>query len=77
MKDNKVSMDQESVKVIIFIILSYIVPLVGIGFSLYILTHSNMKNYSGWIKPLALLSLVIQILTILSAIIGVITFVTI
>ncbi|SEL13494.1 hypothetical protein SAMN04488700_0415 [Carnobacterium iners] len=77
MGKNKGSADQESVKVIIFVILSYIVPLIGIGFSIYILTNSNMKNYSSWIKPLALISLVTQILIILSAVLGIITFLTI
>lgn len=62
--------EQDSLKIVVFILLSYMVPVAGLGFSLYILSNSEMKNYSSWVKPVAMLSLGIQLVTVVSAIIG-------
>jgi len=54
--------EYDSLKMVIFILLSYLVPVVGIGFSLYILNDSDMKNYGSWVKPVATIALSIQTL---------------
>ena len=77
MNKNERVPENESVKIIIFILLSYVVPIVGIGFSIYILNNSKMKEYSSWVKTLAMLSLGIQLLLILFAVVGWLMWVTI
>lgn len=68
--------DKESVKIVIFILLSFVIPIVGIGFSLSILKNFKTKNYNSWVKTLAILSLSIQLLLILSATIGWLMWIT-
>lgn len=67
---NEKKNEQESVKILTFILLSYISPIIGVGFSLYILNDSDMRNYSSWVKTLAILALVIQGLFVLFGILG-------
>lgn len=62
--------EQDALKIVVFVLLSYVVPVAGLGFSLYILSDSEMRNYSSWVKPVALLSLVVQLVIIVSAILG-------
>jgi len=57
-------------KVMTLILLSYIVPVFGIVFSVYILMSSDIINYTGWVKALATISLVLQLLIILGMVIG-------
>lgn len=62
--------EYDSLKMVIFILLSYLVPVVGIGFSLYILNDSDMKNYGSWVKPVAIIALSIQTLFVLFGFLG-------
>lgn len=57
-------------KVMTLILLSYIVPVFGIVFSVYILMSSDIIKYAGWVKALATISLVLQLLIILGMVIG-------
>ena len=68
-------MEEDSVKLIIFILLSYIVPVIGIGFSIYLLMNATKNHYGTWVKRLAVLSLCIQLLPVLGVLIGMITWI--
>ena len=70
------TIEEDSVKLIIFILLSYIVPVIGIGFSIYLLMNATKNNYGIWVKRLAVLSLCIQLLPVLGTLIGMITWIT-
>lgn len=70
------SYKNDSVKLITFILLSYIVPIIGIGFSLYILHDSDLENYGSWVKILAMIALCIQLLFILLGFLGWFVWVT-
>lgn len=61
-------------KVITLIMLSYIVPVFGIVFSIYILTSSDIIRYATWVKALATISLILQLLVILGMVIGWLTW---
>lgn len=62
--------EYDSLKIFTFILLSYLVPVVGIGFSLYILNDSDMKNYGSWVKPVTIIALSIQMLFVLFGFLG-------
>lgn len=61
---------KEAAKILIILLLSYLVPVVGAGFSLYILSNKKMKNYARWVPVLSVISLIIQLLIILLMLIG-------
>lgn len=69
------TIEEDSVKLIIFILLSYIVPVIGIGFSIYLLLNAAKNHYGMWVKILAVLSLCIQLLPVLGVLIGIITWI--
>ncbi|WP_407372078.1 hypothetical protein [Carnobacterium sp.] len=68
-------MEEDAVKLIIFILLSYIVPVIGIGFSIYLLINATKNHYGVWVKRLAVLSLCIQLLPVLGVLVGMITWI--
>lgn len=68
------TIEEDSVKLIIFILLSYI-PVIGIGFSIYLLMNATKNHYGMWVKRLAVLSLCIQLLPVLGVLIGMITWI--
>lgn len=57
-------------KIMTLILLSYIVPVFGIVFSIYILMSSDIVKYASWIKALSTISFVLQLLIILGMAIG-------
>lgn len=59
------------IKIGLLILLSYIIPILGIGFSIFILTRSELRNYGKWVKMLAVISLLLQIVMILGIALGV------
>lgn len=69
------TIEEDSVKLIVFILLSYIVPVIGIGFSIYLLINATKNHYSMWVKRLAVLSLCIQLLPVLGVLLGWITWI--
>jgi hypothetical protein len=40
---------KEGMKVLVLLLLSYVVPIIGIGFSIYILSNTKLRNYGQWV----------------------------
>lgn len=59
MKDNKDT--KLFIITIILLVLSYIIPLVGVLFSIFILVHSQMRKYNKWVTILSINAIVYQI----------------
>lgn len=74
MKNGEKIEAQDLLKASISLLLSYLVPIIGIGFSIYILSISKREHYNSWIKIMAMLSFVIQLLIIFFLIIGWLTW---
>ncbi|MDZ7834564.1 MAG: hypothetical protein U5K84_03705 [Alkalibacterium sp.] len=58
------------VKIAVHILLSYIMPVIGAGFSIALLMDPEMRNYGKWVKTLAIISLVMQALLISGMLLG-------
>lgn len=76
--NNKEQVDiiKEGIEVLTLLLLSYIVPIIGIGFSVYILGKTRLKNYGRWVYVLSLISLIIQLLVIAFALLGYFMFIS-
>lgn len=61
-------------KIFIMLLLSYMVPIIGIGFSIYLLSTSKREHYDRWVKTIAIISLGIQLLLVFFLIIGLLTW---
>lgn len=66
----------DSRKLPMFIMLAYLVPVLGIGFALYILNYTNTYETERWVPMAALAALFIQIIPILFAVLGILTWYT-
>lgn len=66
----------DSLKLPMFIMLAYLVPVVGIGFALYILNYTQTYETDRWVPMAALVALFIQIIPILFAVLGILTWYT-
>lgn len=76
MKNNEERETNESLKLAILILLSYIVPVVGMAFSIYVLIHSKTHPVEKWIRKLAVISLIIQLLIVALGVAGLATWYT-
>ncbi|MEY8292479.1 hypothetical protein AAK882_07520 [Carnobacteriaceae bacterium 52-44] len=62
-------------KVLVLLLLSYVVPIIGIGFSIYILSNTKLRNYGQWVFVLSMISLIIHLIVIVLALLGYFMFI--
>ncbi|PRY83112.1 hypothetical protein [Alkalibacterium olivapovliticus] len=70
MKSSENRFTSEDLKFSVLVLLSYIVPVVGIGFSSYVLIYSKTHPVDRWIRKLAVIALIMQLLMISLAAVG-------
>lgn len=61
-------------KIIIFLILSFIIPVIGIIFSILLIKDLKGTKELGWAKALAIVTLILQLLSIVFMVIALLTF---
>lgn len=66
---------KEGMKVLVLLLLSYVVPIIGIGFSIYILSNTKFRNYGQWVFVLSMISLIIHLIVIVLALLGYFMFI--
>jgi hypothetical protein len=66
---------KEGMKVLVLLLLSYVVPIIGIGFSIYILSNTKLRNYGQWVFVLSMISLIIHLIVIVLALLGYFMFI--
>ena len=67
---------KEGMKVLVLLLLSYVVPIIGIGFSIYILSNTKLRNYGQWVFVLSMISLIIHLIVIVLALLGYFMFIS-
>lgn len=67
----------ELFKLAILLILAYFVPIVGIGFAIYLILYSRNNTVEKWIPVLAWIALLVQALPVILAIIAFASFVAV
>ena len=66
---------KEGMKVLVLLLLSYVVPIIGIGFSICILSNTKLRNYGQWVFVLSMISLIIHLIVIVLALLGYFMFI--
>ena len=74
MKNDEKIEAQDLLKVSISLLLSYLVPIIGMVFSIYVLSIFKRGHYDSWVKIMAIISFGIQLLIIFCLIIGWLTW---
>lgn len=70
MKNSGNRFSNENLKFAVLVLLSYVVPIIGIGFSAYILIYSKTHPVEIWIRKLAFIALIIQLLLVALGVVG-------
>ncbi|WP_439444150.1 hypothetical protein ACSMFR_05835 [Listeria aquatica] len=61
-------------QIILFLILSFIIPVIGILFSILLIKDLKGTEEFGWAKALAIVTLILQLLSIVFMLVGLLTF---
>lgn len=58
MKNSENRFSNETLKLVVMVLLSYLVPVMGIAFSAYVLIYSKTHPVERWLRKLAVISFV-------------------
>ncbi|MCC5893997.1 MAG: hypothetical protein JJU16_00915 [Alkalibacterium sp.] len=70
MKNSENRFSSETLKLAVMVILSYLVPVFGMAFSAYVLIYSKTHRVERWLRKLAVVSLILQLLIVAMGVVG-------
>lgn len=74
MNNNENDQRDETLKLVVFVLLAFFLPLFGIGFAIYILSYAKIHPIEQWFKNLAIIALVFQSMPVILAVIAIASF---